>query len=152
MDYAHTEASLRSVLTTAKKLRGAQRVLLVFGATGDRDVSKRSEMGKVADELADVIILTDDDTYTEDSLAIIRDVIVGISRQEGNDFWIIPSRADAIRTALIMLQAGDVLIVAGKGAETVQVTSGGSIPWNDRKVIEDMLAEIDTQMLLEKSV
>ncbi|MFZ2256078.1 MAG: hypothetical protein WAW59_01195 [Patescibacteria group bacterium] len=69
-----------------------------------------------------MIILTDDDTYTEDSLAIIRDVSEGIKRREGEGFWIIPSREDAIRTALIMLQEGDILIVAGKGAETVQVT------------------------------
>lgn len=79
-------------------------------------------MGKVVDDLSDVMILTDDDTYTEDSLRIIRDVSEGIARREGESFWIIPSREDAIRTALIMLKPGDVLIVAGKGAETVQVT------------------------------
>jgi UDP-N-acetylmuramoyl-L-alanyl-D-glutamate--2,6-diaminopimelate ligase len=71
-------------------------------------------MGKVVDELSDVVILTDDDTYTEDSLRIIRDVSEGITRHEGEGFWIIPSREDAIRTALIMLRPGDVLIVAGK--------------------------------------
>lgn len=80
------------------------RTIVVFGATGDRDKTKRPKMGKVADELADVILLTDDDTYTEDSLSIIRDVTKGISRKEGKNFWIIPSRADAIRTALIMLR------------------------------------------------
>lgn len=74
VDYAHTEESLRSVLTTAKRFRDVHRVLLVFGATGDRDKQKRPHMGRVAHELADVIILTDDDTYTEDSLSIIRDV------------------------------------------------------------------------------
>ena len=71
-------------------------------------------MGRVVDILSDVVILTDDDTYTEDSLQIIREVSEGIKRREGENFWIIPSREDAIRTALIMLQAGDVLIVAGK--------------------------------------
>lgn len=61
-------------------------------------------MGRVVDKLSDIIILTDDDTYTEDSLGIIRDVTVGIERREGKSFWIIPSREDAIRTALIMLE------------------------------------------------
>lgn len=64
--------------------------------------------------MSDIILLTDDDTYTEDSLQIIREVTEGISRREGEGFWIIPSREDAIRTALIMLQPGDVLIIAGK--------------------------------------
>ena len=82
VDYAHTEASLQSVLETVKKLRDVKRVVLVFGATGDRDKTKRPKMGRVADELADVVVLTDDDTYTEDSLSIIRDVSKGISRKE----------------------------------------------------------------------
>lgn len=68
----------------------------------------------MADTLADVVILTDDDTYTEDSLSIIRMINEGISREEGENFWIIPSREDAIRTALIMLKKGDALVVAGK--------------------------------------
>ena len=79
-------------------------------------------MGRIVDILSDVIILTDDDTYTEDSLAIIRDVSIGIKRKEGKNFWIIPDREDAIRTALLMLHPGDILLAAGKGAETVQVT------------------------------
>ena len=86
----------------------------MFGATGDRDRTKRPKMGKIVDDLSDIVILTDDDTYTEDSLRIIRDVTEGITRREGEGFWIIPSREDAIRTALIMLRPGDVLIVAGK--------------------------------------
>ncbi len=114
VDYAHTEESLRSVIETVKNIDGVKRVITVFGATGDRDKTKRPLMGKVADDLSDVVIVTDDDTYTEDSLSIIRDVTKGISRKEGKKFWIIPSRADAIRTALIMLREGDGLIIAGK--------------------------------------
>lgn len=114
VDYAHTEDSLRSVLSTLCELSTTQRLITVFGATGDRDRTKRPKMGKVVDELSDVVILTDDDTYTEDSLRIIRDVSEGITRREGEGFWIIPSRGDAIRTALIMLRPGDVLIIAGK--------------------------------------
>lgn len=79
-------------------------------------------MGRIAHLLSDIVILTDDDTYTEDSLAIIRDVSVGIDRREGESFWIIPDREDALRTALLMLRPGDILIAAGKGAETAQLT------------------------------
>jgi UDP-N-acetylmuramoyl-L-alanyl-D-glutamate--2,6-diaminopimelate ligase len=91
-----------------------ERLITVFGATGDRDRGKRPKMGKIVDQLSDIVILTDDDTYTEDSTRIIRDVTEGISRHEGEGFWIIPSREDAIRTACIMLRPGDVLVVAGK--------------------------------------
>jgi UDP-N-acetylmuramoyl-L-alanyl-D-glutamate--2,6-diaminopimelate ligase len=105
-------------------------------------------MGKVVDDMSDIVILTDDDTYTEDSLRIIRDVSEGITRREGEGFWIIPSREDAIRTALIMLRPGDVLIVAGKLAETVQVTQVGAIKWNDRQVIERILMEIEAQVMM----
>ncbi len=71
-------------------------------------------MGRIVHILSDVIILTDDDTYTEDSLAIIRSVTEGIDRREGEGFWIIPDREDAVRTALLMLEPGDILLVAGK--------------------------------------
>lgn len=114
VDYAHTEDSLRNVLETLRKIEGTKRIITVFGATGDRDRTKRPKMGKIVDLLSDVIILTDDDTYTEDSLAIIRDVTEGIDRTEGERFWIVPDREDALRTALIMLKEGDVLLVAGK--------------------------------------
>ncbi len=148
VDYAHTEDSLRSVLDTLRQIKTSERIITVFGATGDRDRTKRPKMWKVVDTMSDIVILTDDDTYTEDSLRIIRDVTEGISRHEGEGFWIIPSREDAIRTALIMLQPGDVLIVAGKWAETVQVTQKWSIAWNDRKVIERILMEIETQIMI----
>lgn len=148
VDYAHTEDSLKNVLDTLRQVKTTKRIITVFGATGDRDRTKRPKMGKVVDTLSDIVILTDDDTYTEDSIRIIRDVTEGISRREGEWFWIIPSREDAIRTALIMLQPGDVLIVAGKWAETIQVTQNWSIPWNDRKVIEKILMEIQAQVMI----
>ncbi len=147
VDYAHTEASLLWVLETVKKMRGIERVVLVFWATGDRDKDKRPKMWRVADSLADIIILTDDDTYSEDSLAIIRDVSVGIKRKEWENFWVIPSREDAIRTALTLARPGDLVLVAGKWAETMQVTQKWAIPWNDAMVIRRILQEIDDNKL-----
>lgn len=148
VDYAHTEESLKNVIQTVKQIDWIKRTIVVFGATGDRDKTKRPKMGRVVDSLADVVIVTDDDTYTEDSLSIIREVTVGIKRKEWNNFWIIPSREDAIRTALIMLQKWDALIVAGKWAETQQITQNWPIDWNDRKKIEQILMEIQSQILL----
>lgn len=80
VDYAHTETSLRSVLETLKQNK--QRIIIVFGATGDRDTTKRPKMGRVVDELADIIVLTDDDTYTEPSKKIIDMIRAGINRGE----------------------------------------------------------------------
>jgi UDP-N-acetylmuramoyl-L-alanyl-D-glutamate--2,6-diaminopimelate ligase len=148
VDYAHTEDSLKNVLETLRKIEGTKRIITLFGATGDRDKTKRPKMGRIVDILSDVIILTDDDTYTEDSLGIIRDVTWGIDRKEWEDFWIVPDREDAIRTALLMLEKGDILLAAGKWAETVKVTQKWSIPWNDRKVIERILMEIESQVMV----
>lgn len=114
VDYAHTEDSLRNVLETIKQMEGIGRIITVFGATGDRDTTKRPKMGRVADSLSDVIILTEDDNYTENSLKIIKEVSMGIKRKEGENFWIVPSRMDAIRTALVMAEKEDVVIIAGK--------------------------------------
>lgn len=143
VDYAHTEESLRSVISTIRKMEWVNRIITVFGATWDRDKTKRPKMWKVVDELSDVIILTDDDTYTEDSLIIINEVSKWIKRKEWENFWIIPDRADAIRTALIMAQANDVLLIAGKWAETVQVTNKWPISWSDIGITRKILLEME---------
>lgn len=114
VDYAHTEDSLRNVLETIKQMEGIGRIITVFGATGDRDTGKRPKMGRVVDTLSDIVILTEDDNYTENSLKILKEVSMGIKRKEGEGFWIVPSRMDAIRTALVMAEKEDVVIIAGK--------------------------------------
>lgn len=121
VDYAHTETSLRAVLETLKQNK--QKIIIVFGATGDRDTTKRPKMGRVVDELADIVVLTDDDTYTEPSERIIEMVRSGISRAEGDTFQIIPDRKEAISWALRKAHTGDIVLLAGKGCETVQVTN-----------------------------
>ena len=123
VDYAHTEDSLRNALETIRAIEGVKRVITVFGATGDRDRTKRPKMGAVVDTFSDIVIVTDDDTYSEPSGQIIHDVIGGINRTIGDHLWVIPSREDAIRTALLIARAGDIVLVAGKGSETVQVTN-----------------------------
>lgn len=106
-------------------------------------------MGAVAHEMADVILLTDDDTYSENSWQILREIMEGIPRYEGNNYWVIPSREDAIRTAILMAKPGDAVILAGKGAESVLVTNNGSIPWSDKVVVRKVLDELEANTLPE---
>ena len=136
VDYAHTEASLASVLTA---LKGDQKILLVFGATGDRDTTKRPKMGAVAHLLADTIVLTDDDTYSEPSEKILTMIQEGIPRIPGDTYQIIPDRRDAIQWALKHAKKWDIVLIAGKGCETAQITNDWPIPWSDRKVAEEIL-------------
>jgi UDP-N-acetylmuramoyl-L-alanyl-D-glutamate--2,6-diaminopimelate ligase len=143
VDYAHAEDSLESLLTMYKELAEG-RVIAVFGATGGgRDKLKRPKMGKVADRLADVIILTDDDPYEEDEMEIIEQVAEGISREEGNDFKKIPDRREAIFQGLSVAREGDCVVVAGKGCEEVMMLHGEKIEWNDRAVIEEILEKLN---------
>jgi UDP-N-acetylmuramoyl-L-alanyl-D-glutamate--2,6-diaminopimelate ligase len=139
VDYAHNPDSLENLFALYKGLaRG--RLLVVFGATGGgRDTAKRPVMGEIADRLADEIFITNDDPYREDPNVIIEMVAKGIKRKEGENFWKIPDRREAIRLALYKAQPGDVLIVAGKGAEEVMVIDGKRVPWNDKSVILELL-------------
>ncbi|MCK9272461.1 UDP-N-acetylmuramoyl-L-alanyl-D-glutamate--2,6-diaminopimelate ligase [Candidatus Gracilibacteria bacterium] len=147
VDYAHTEESLKSVLSTIKQMEGIGKIITIFGATGDRDKTKRPKMGNVVDELSDFIILTDDDTYTENSLSIIKDVSKGIKRKEGENFWIISDREDAIRTGLTVAEPNDIILIAGKGAETAQITNAGPIPWSDVSITRKILIEMENNEL-----
>lgn len=147
VDYAHTEESLKSVLETIRSFPDTGRIITVFGATGDRDRTKRPKMGRVVDKLSDVIILTQDDDYSEDPFRIIKEVSVGIKRKEGEGFWVVFSREDAIRTALLTAEAGDVVLIAGKGAETVMVTNAGPVPWSDKAVVRKILEELDANTI-----
>jgi UDP-N-acetylmuramoyl-L-alanyl-D-glutamate--2,6-diaminopimelate ligase len=139
VDYAHTEDSLDQVLSMLRELTKG-RLFVVFGATGDRDTSKRPKMGAVVHKYADFIVLTDDDPYTEDHLKIATMVREGIPRREGENFWQILDRREAIRLPLTMAKEGDTVVVAGKGAEEFQVVGRQKIPHDDRKVLREYLA------------
>ena len=119
VDYAHTPDSLDTVLRAARGITDG-RVIVVFGAGGDRDRGKRPAMGKVAAELADVVIVTSDNPRSEDPLAIIQDVLQGT----GVDVEIDPDRRSAIQRAVRLAEAGDVVVIAGKGHEKGQETAG----------------------------
>ncbi len=134
VDYAHTPDSLATVLSAARGL-GPGRVIVVFGAGGDRDRGKRPLMGKIAAELADVTIVTSDNPRSEEPLAIIQDVLQGA----GIDVEIDPDRRSAIARAISVAQDGDVVIIAGKGHEQGQDVAGVIAPFDDREVARDAL-------------
>jgi UDP-N-acetylmuramoyl-L-alanyl-D-glutamate--2,6-diaminopimelate ligase len=96
-------------------------------------------MGEVADKYADYIVVTDDDPYSDDELEIIDQVSSGIKRKEGDRFWKIIDRREALRLALTLAKKGDTVVVAGKGAEEIMKVRGQTIPWNDKKVIVELL-------------
>jgi UDP-N-acetylmuramoyl-L-alanyl-D-glutamate--2,6-diaminopimelate ligase len=137
VDYSHTPDSLDTVLRAARGL-GEGRVIVVFGAGGDRDRGKRPLMGKVAAERSDVAIVTSDNPRSEDPLAIIQDILQGA----GMDVEIDPDRRDAIHRAIGLAQAGDVVVIAGKGHEQGQEIDGVVHPFDDRVVAREALAEL----------
>jgi UDP-N-acetylmuramoyl-L-alanyl-D-glutamate--2,6-diaminopimelate ligase len=137
VDYSHTPDSLDTVLGAARGL-GEGRVIVVFGAGGDRDRGKRPLMGKVAAERSDIAIVTSDNPRSEDPLAIIQDVLQGA----GVDVEIDPDRRGAIHRAIGLAEPGDVVVIAGKGHEQGQEIDGVVHPFDDRVVAREALAEL----------
>src|SRR5438128_1091055 len=136
VDYSHTPDSLENALGAARDLAGG-RVLCVFGCGGDRDREKRPLMGRIAAELADVPILTTDNPRSEDPLAIIDEVLRAAPGLE-----VEPDRRAAIARAVEAAREGDVVLVAGRGAEPEQEVAGRRLPFDDRDVAREALRRI----------
>ncbi len=142
VDYAHTPDGMEKVLEAAKAVT-KNRVILVFGATGDRDKHKRPIMGEIATRFADRIILTDDENYTEDAQAIRDEVMGGIEAAGGGGKTTeIGDRREAIRKALSIAKKGDTVLLTGLGHEMFRITDGKAEPWNDGEVVRELLAEM----------
>ena len=144
VDYAHTDDALRNLLETFRDLN-PKRILLVFGAGGGRDKTKRERMGKVAASLADWIFLTSDNPRTEDPMAIIRDVEKGIMNASNESYTIIVDRKDAIKKALSSAKKGDYILVAGKGHEDYQIFKDKIIHFKDAEVIREILEQMESK-------
>ena len=140
VDYAHTPDGLALALASARRLAGGQRVVCVFGCGGDRDRAKRPLMGKVASGSADVTVITSDNPRHEDPVAIIDDVRRGVI--DGADVITEPDRAVAIARAVGLAAPGDVVLVAGKGHETVIEIAGRREPFDDRQVVAAALRRL----------
>jgi UDP-N-acetylmuramoyl-L-alanyl-D-glutamate--2,6-diaminopimelate ligase len=140
VDYAHTPDGLVQALTAARELAGSGRVIVVFGAGGDRDHAKRPLMGEAATRLADIAFLTSDNPRSEDPLAIIDAVRAGADSTE--HLVVEPDRAAAIATAIETAAPGDVVVIAGKGHETGQDVAGVVHPFDDRVVARGALERL----------
>jgi UDP-N-acetylmuramoyl-L-alanyl-D-glutamate--2,6-diaminopimelate ligase len=168
VDYAHTDDALRNVIQIARELAGTGparptkplgtaavppapgsvvaaisskskgRVITLFGCGGDRDRSKRPLMGMAASELSDYVVLTSDNPRSEDPLAIINDALVGLRRFD-TPHVAEPDRARAIRLAIEQAQPGDVVLLAGKGHETVQIFKDRAVHFDDRETAREVL-------------
>ena len=142
VDYAHTTDSLRKVLGVLRPLtRG--RIILAFGSAGERDPTKRAPMGRVAAELADLVIVTDEDPRLEDPRAINEDIADGARAAGGRDaenLWVIDDRREAIAHAIGLAREGDVVLLAGKGHERSIFYGIEKRPWDDAKAAREALA------------
>ena len=144
VDYAHTPDALEKLLQTSKKIT-KNRTILVFGACGDRDREKRPIMGKIAQDLADRIIVTDEENYTEDAKQIREEVIAGFSKKNGKipaNIQEIPDRKEAIRKALQIAGKGDTVLITGLGHEVYRIIDGERTPWNDTEIVREISKEI----------
>jgi UDP-N-acetylmuramoyl-L-alanyl-D-glutamate--2,6-diaminopimelate ligase len=140
VDYAHKPGALRAVLTTLR--RPGRRLAVVFGAGGERDPGKRGPMGEVAAELADLVVVTDDNPRGEDPAAIRREIVAGASHG-GAEVVEIADRREAIRHAVAGAGAGDAVLIAGKGHETGQSAGGRTRPFDDRVELAEALKDPD---------
>jgi len=141
VDYAHTDDALKNLLEMARPL-ASRRLITVFGAGGDRDRTKRPLMGMVAARLSDVVVITSDNPRSEDPARIIDEVNLGAqpeTRQRGAEVVTIIDRRDAIVHAVTHAQAGDVVLVAGKGHEKYQEVGGMTLPFDDVAVAREAL-------------
>lgn len=136
IDYAHTPHALECLLMSARPLvsQGA-RLVLLFGCGGDRDRAKRAPMGRIASLLADKIIVTSDNSRTENPEAIINDVMSGVLATA--DCVVIPGREDAIVYAVRTAMSGDVILLAGKGHESYELDASGRRPFDERKIVKE---------------
>ena len=138
VDYAHTPDAIEKLLEAARSVT-KNRVILVFGATGDRDKGKRPIMGEIAARLADRIIVTDEESYNEEPSGIRAAVIQGVESAGGSGkLTEIPDRREAIERALSIATKGDTILITGMGHEQYRIVDGKRIPWNDAAVVREL--------------
>jgi len=138
VDYAHTPDALQNVLNTIKDIRtGNEKVITVIGCGGDRDISKRPLMAKIACELSDKVILTSDNPRSEDPDRIIEEMKAGVPPQHFKKALSMTDRREALKLACSFAQPGDIILVAGKGHEKYQEIKGIKHPFDDKQVLED---------------
>lgn len=141
IDYAHTEKSLKEVLSVLNGLPH-KRIITVFGCGGDRDKTKRAPMGMVASQMSDFVIITSDNPRTEDPLSIILDIEKGIKQINMTNYEIIPDRSIAIEKAISYAADGDIIIIAGKGHEDYQIIGDKKIHFSDAEEVKKAMIKL----------
>ncbi|MCK4659236.1 MAG: UDP-N-acetylmuramoyl-L-alanyl-D-glutamate--2,6-diaminopimelate ligase [Phycisphaerae bacterium] len=142
VDYAHTDDALDNALSTLKPLT-IGRLICVFGCGGDRDRTKRPRMGAAVGRLAEVAVVTSDNPRTEAPQAIIDEILPGIGEFPNCETYVEPDRGSAIRQAIAMAEAGDTVLIAGKGHEDYQILGRRTIHFDDAEVAREALQEVD---------
>ncbi len=140
VDYAHTPDALKNVLESIAGLRtGNETVITVVGCGGDRDKDKRPLMGSIASEMSDKVIFTSDNPRSEDPNTIIYEMKQGVGASNKRKVVALVNREEAIKTACLLASPNDIILVAGKGHEDYQEIDGKRLPFDDRKVLSEML-------------
>ncbi|MFA9262482.1 MAG: UDP-N-acetylmuramoyl-L-alanyl-D-glutamate--2,6-diaminopimelate ligase [Undibacterium sp.] len=140
IDYAVTPDSFEKLYQAVKPMQiPGTKIIHVFGACGERDRGKRPIMGKLASENVDVIILTNEDPYHEDPEQILNEIEAGVTKKKGENYFRIFDRREAIAKAIHLAEAGDIVLITGKGAEETMALGDKRIPWKERIVVEEIL-------------
>lgn len=135
IDFAHTPDALENILNTVRSFIGkGQRLVLIFGCGGDRDKEKRPKMGAIATRLADFVIITADNSRSENTLSIIDNILEGVS--SGGTYTVIENRKEAIEYAIEAALPGDVILLAGKGHEEYEILSNGIHPFSEKDIVQ----------------
>lgn len=143
VDYAHTPDSLEKVLHILRPLTSG-KLMAVFGSAGERDRQKRPIMGRIAAQLTDFFVITDEDPREEDRFAILSEIAEGaraLGKREDKDFVCVADRREAITTAFARADPGDTVLLAGKGHEQSIIVGTTKIPWDDRRVAREQLRQ-----------
>lgn len=142
VDYAHTDDALRNLIVLARESAAANngRVITLFGCGGDRDKTKRPKMGRAAGEGSDLVIVTSDNPRSEDPMTIIQEAVAGVQETQAK-YLVEVDRRKAIELAIGEARRGDIVLLAGKGHEKVQIFADGSVPFDDVADAERSLHE-----------
>ncbi len=142
VDFAHTPDALENIINTIDELRHAgQRLIVVCGCGGDRDKTKRPVMGGMAAKMADIAIFTSDNPRTEDPEQILREMEEGV--EVGNKYLKICDRHEAIKTAVMLAEPRDIILLAGKGHEDYQIVGTEKLPFNDKTIVKEYFTKFN---------
>ena len=142
VDFAHTPDALENIINTIDELRQAgQRLIIVCGCGGDRDKTKRPVMGGMASKMADIAIFTSDNPRTEDPEQILREMEEGV--ESGNRYLKIADRHEAIKTAVMLAEPHDIILLAGKGHEDYQIVGTEKLPFNDKTIVKEYFTKFN---------